>query len=586
MNWGGGDFQFLKSGSDEPCIQPIESSHLDDAYRTLIQRQSAMTEKHQAARDMVLRALPRGGGFREDDRVMLWNMFVDMLQLLDTLVATHTDYASLRRTLAGHDALVFMRDALVKMSLELNRVALDVSRGHKTQYRSSAKAELRAIEYEIEQLKQQGLGEREPEMLALTVQVLRRLRNAARIVDKLAQHTEARSDAIPTSMLRIDKSLTQFISRQELRLGMITSNLRLDSPHFRYAIRVTLAAALAMTLIGIWLAPNMAAHSYWVLLTIVIIMKRAGFALTRQRNGWRLMGTLVGCILALILFTLTNNPTILFAVLLGACIMGNSLVQLNYMASAIFNTLFVVLVFHFVAPGTVSLEVIGEQAMDTALGCALALICSYVLPWWEARYMKPLARAASRANREYLRAGLRYIEAMRQPAPGGAAARRRARKRPRPASAPTPTPTWPGLAWPGLAWRLGRKNVHIAFSNFAEAFYRMMSEPTQHQVSVPEFNNLLVQNHILASQITAVVPILVGLPHTPPAVQQALDAMMDLLDPARKPPAALPAQFDTEGEQAALAYPLKQMLRACVMIRQELAGVADPEDPRPAPASA
>ncbi|MFQ6691269.1 FUSC family protein, partial [Bordetella pertussis] len=128
----------------------------------------------------------------------------------------------------------------------------------------------------------------------------------------------------------------------------------------------------------------------------------------------------VGCILALILFTLTNNPTILFAVLLGACIMGNSLVQLNYMASAIFNTLFVVLVFHFVAPGTVSLEVIGEQAMDTALGCALALICSYVLPWWEARYMKPLARAASRANREYLRAGLRYIEAMRQPAPGGA----------------------------------------------------------------------------------------------------------------------------------------------------------------------
>ncbi|VDL07397.1 Inner membrane protein YccS [Bordetella pertussis] len=545
-----------------------------------------MTEKHQAARDMVLRALPRGGGFREDDRVMLWNMFVDMLQLLDTLVATHTDYASLRRTLAGHDALVFMRDALVKMSLELNRVALDVSRGHKTQYRSSAKAELRAIEYEIEQLKQQGLGEREPEMLALTVQVLRRLRNAARIVDKLAQHTEARSDAIPTSMLRIDKSLTQFISRQELRLGMITSNLRLDSPHFRYAIRVTLAAALAMTLIGIWLAPNMAAHSYWVLLTIVIIMK-PGFALTRQRNGWRLMGTLVGCILALILFTLTNNPTILFAVLLGACIMGNSLVQLNYMASAIFNTLFVVLVFHFVAPGTVSLEVIGEQAMDTALGCALALICSYVLPWWEARYMKPLARAASRANREYLRAGLRYIEAM-PPAGarrrGGAAA---GEETPRPASAPTPTPTWPGLAWPGLAWRLGRKNVHIAFSNFAEAFYRMMSEPTQHQVSVPEFNNLLVQNHILASQITAVVPILVGLPHTPPAVQQALDAMMDLLDPARKPPpAALPAQFDTEGEQAALAYPLKQMLRACVMIRQELAGVADPEDPRPAPASA
>ncbi|PAX93047.1 Fe3+-siderophore ABC transporter permease, partial [Bordetella pertussis] len=28
MNWEVGDFQFLKSGSDEPCIQPIESSQL------------------------------------------------------------------------------------------------------------------------------------------------------------------------------------------------------------------------------------------------------------------------------------------------------------------------------------------------------------------------------------------------------------------------------------------------------------------------------------------------------------------------------------------------------------------------------
>ena len=47
--------------------------------------------KHQAARDMVLRALPRGKGLGDRQRVMIWNMFVDMLQLLDTLVATHTD---------------------------------------------------------------------------------------------------------------------------------------------------------------------------------------------------------------------------------------------------------------------------------------------------------------------------------------------------------------------------------------------------------------------------------------------------------------------------------------------------------------
>lgn len=537
-----------------------ENADLEESYRTLMQRQSAMTDNHQAARDLVLRALPRGKGYRENDRIMLWNMFVDMLQLLDTLVATHTDYASLRRSLAGNDILIFMRDALVKMSLELNRIALDVSRGRPTQYRSSAKAELRAIEYEIEQLKQQGLGEREPEILALLIQALRRLRNAARIVDRLADHTQDRPDAVPTSTLRIDKSLTRFMSRQEVRVGMITSNLRLESPHCRYALRVTLAAAIALGLIGSWLPQNMAAHSYWVLLTIVIIMK-PGFALTRQRNGWRLMGTLIGCMLALALFMTTDRPAVLFAVLLGACIMGNSLVQLNYMASAIFNTLFVVLVFHFVAPGSVSLEVIGERAIDTVLGCVLALLCSYILPWWEARYMKPLARAASRANLEYLRAGLNYIDVVRQH--GGAPA----------------SESDNAVADADLAWRLARKNVHIAFSNYAEAFYRMMSEPRQHQVNVPEFNNLLIQNHILASQITAAVPTLAGMPQTPAEIQQALEAMLRLLQTDGPKPADLPTQFDTTGEAAVLAYPVKQMLRAAVMIRQELTAVADPGEP-------
>lgn len=546
-----------------------ETTDLDDIYRALIQSQSVMTEKHQAARDIVLRALPRGRGYGDSERVMLWNMFVNMLQLLDTLVASHTDYASLRRVLAGHDCLMFMRDALAKMAIEVNQIALDVSRGRTVQFRASTKAELRAIEYEIEQFKQQGMTEREPETLALIVQVLRRLRNASRIVSKLADHTAARTDAQPNNEVRIDKSLTQFMSRQELRLGMLTSNLRLDSPYFRYALRVTLAAAIAMGMIAQWsTTPGSSAHSYWVLLTIIIIMK-PGFALTRQRNGWRLMGTLIGCILAILIFQVTDRPAILFSVLLLACIMGNSLLQLNYMGSAIFNTLFVVMVFHFVAPGTVSMAMIGERALDTALGCAIALVCSYVLPWWEARYMKPLARAATNANREYLRTGLRYARAM-QAASAGLA----------------PTEETPSPEDADLAWRLARKNVHIAFSNYAEAFYRMMSEPRSHQMNVPEFNNLLIQNHIMASQTTAAIPLLAGLQQTPEPIRQALKGMVELLDDKSPAPTGLPTQFDTTGDMAALAYPLKQMLRAATQIRQEMAAVDDPPQSRPSAVAA
>src|SRR5690606_42152459 len=105
------------------------------------------------------------------------------------------------------------------------------------------------------------------------------------------------------------------------------------------------------------------------------------------------------------------------------------------------------------------------------------------------------------------------------------------------------------------------------------AFYRMISEPRSHQSNVPEFNNLLIQNHIMASQITAAVPLLANLKDTPPPMRKALVDIVDMLDDRRPAPTNLPAQFDTEGDLAALAYPLKQMLRASTQIRQELAAV-------------
>ncbi|ALM86606.1 FUSC family protein [Bordetella sp. N] len=544
-----------------------EAEDLDTCYSTVIQRQSAMTEKHQAARDMVLRQLPRGKGAGDARRVMVWNMFVDMLQLMDTLFATHTDYAYLRRALSGNDLLLFMHDSLIKMSLEMNRVALALSSNDKVRRRTSIKAELRAMEYEIDLLKQQGLSEREPETLAVLIQIQRRLRNASRIVDRLADHTQASPDATPTSALRIDKSLTRFMTRQEFRVGMLTSNLRLDSPNFRYALRVTLAASLAMILTELWVTEAFSAHNYWIILTIVIVMK-PGFALTRQRNGWRLMGTLLGCLLAAVLLNLTDKPAILFGALLVACIMGNSLVLLNYMGSAVFNTLFVVLVFHFVSPGTVSMEVIGERALDTLIGCGVALLCSYAFPWWESRYMAPLARAAINANRDYLSAGLRYAEVMRR--------KQMAKAAQAPVTAalvqgPQPdVPPQPDEEDADLNWRLARKNVHISFSNFAEAFYRMISEPRSRQQFVPELNNLLIQNHILASQTTAAVPTLSTLAEEPPAsVQDTLQDIVIMLDPARPPVPPLPEQLDNQGDLAALAYPLKLMVKAGQMIRQE-----------------
>src|SRR3546814_10450421 len=87
--------------------------------------------------------------------------------------------------------------------------------------------------------------------------------------------------------------------------------------------------------------------------------------------------------------------------------------------------------------------------------------------------MGSLARAARKSNQAFLQAGLRYAELTRAQAAGSANVQDLDAKQHE----------------AEVRWRLARKNVHIAFGNFASAFYRMMDEPVKRQNNVPELNN-------------------------------------------------------------------------------------------------
>jgi uncharacterized membrane protein YccC len=512
--------------------------NLEENYRKLIVCQADMTDKHQAARDMVLRGLATPKAQSDSNRVMLWNLFVEMIAILDLLVATRTDYAFLRQKLEGTDALLFMRDALHKMAGDLERIALAVARENT--------ATQRALEFEIQQMQTEGLAQRDPELYSLCIEILRRLRNSAKIIDRMILATRRDSHAQVLDAVKIDRSLTQFLSRQQFPPRLITSNLRLDSPFCRYALRVTLAAGIALALSA--LIPTLARQGYWILLTVLIIMK-PGFALTRQRNGWRLFGTLLGCGLAFGILYTTQHETWLFAAMVLSTIIGGSMLQINYLVASAFNTNAVLLAFSFLDPGATT--IIADRALDTFLGSVIAFACSYVLPWWEAQFMPSLMRAAISANREYLRAALAQIQA--HEAHASAFEIKRA----------------------DFHLRLARKNVHVALANFAEAFYRMMLEPKSRQWHVIELNNIVLQNHMLSSQISAVATVLINSPKIPEASIEFLNALLPQLLPAPEHPTPSVPKSLLDGTFPDLTYPLKQLQRSIVLINAEIEVIYD-----------
>lgn len=474
---------------------------LDDSYQQLVPHQAALAEKQQGARDMILAFLPHAVARRDSRRIRLGNLFIDMIDLQETMLATYTDYAELRRTLADNDFLLFGRDALRKLAADLDRIGMALVESRRPERTTGIKAEVRAMEYETVLLRRRGFDVAEPEAWVVVIQVLRRLRTAARLLARMQEHTQT-ATPITAALMRSANSLGRFFSREDISWRRLRSHLSMNSPHLRYAIRLTVAVAAGLSL-G-WIFSQLAQqfdstlgeHSYWIVLTILVIMK-PGFVLSGQRNRWRLAGTLIGCSLVLVLMQFTQEPWILLTAMFAAAVMSNSLLQLNYLASSVFNTMLVLIGFHFLAPG--SLMLIGERAIDAVIGSILVWLCSWILPSWERNAIGALASQAVLANR-------RFLAISRKPPPDHPALVPEVRN--------------------DVAWRLARRDVYTAFGNFADAFYRMMREPASRRLEVPPLNDLLVQNHMLAAQtstLSTLLPVLGPSADQPPALRELLD---------------------------------------------------------------
>ncbi len=536
------------------------NNDLDTCFRKLLPYMITMTDAHQAARDNVLRNLPEDHKDHQRQRIVLWNVFIEMIALLDTMVATQTDYEVLRQRFQNHDVMLFMRDTLIKLSRTLQRCALKLAHNSSVNYRNSVKAELRAIEYELERFKAEGMAKDEPEIYALVVQVLRRLRNAARYVDIIADNLRE-GEVKPLDALRRDKSLLQFRTHQSLRLQPILDNMHMGSAIFRYALRVTLAITIVQAITNAIiifypdneLVSKLITHSHWVTITILLTM-RPGFALTRQRTMMRLQGTVVGCLLTLGLFSISGNAIFLTVTMLIAMILGQALIVNHFRSGSMFITIYVLIGFHFISPDIFT--IIGERALDTVIASIIAFACSFAFPWWEENQIIKLAERTIQASQQYLQKELMFIDSVLTKGMGGDNYS---------AATFAHNPLYIDL-------QLARRDIHNAYAAFADSYARMLSEPKSHHINIGSLNRLIMSLNTMTSQINSLGPLLVALKTLGPDLSKQFDYILTLLEPP-SPETIIPeppAHLDNTPENQPFMLPVKQMQKAAQTIRQEI----------------
>jgi uncharacterized membrane protein YccC len=247
---------------------------------------------------------------------------------------------------------------------------------------------------------------------------------------------------------------------------VLRSQFSIASPSLRYAIRLTLAMIAGYALTR--LVPQFA-HGTWVLLTIALIM-RANYSVTRQRRTDRVVGTLIGCVIAAGLIHVVPAAWLTLIIVVSVAV-SHAYGAVAYRITAVSASITALLLLHLLSPNAHPLFM--ERIVDTLAGAAISYVFAFLLPSWERGDLPKMIAGLLTADSEFARQAL-----TRNPAE--------------------------------QIYRLSRKRVLDAVAGMSGAARRLADEPNSNRRVLASLNELLGANYLLASDLASMQVILRG----------------------------------------------------------------------------
>lgn len=256
------------------------------------------------------------------------------------------------------------------------------------------------------------------------------------------------------------KDLEKFFTPEHYRFKTLVEHLNFESATFRYALRLTAAMLLGL-IIGKFINLQ---NEYWILLTIVVIM-RPGYGLTKQRSKHRIIGTILGGILGILLLIFVDNIHILSIITIFSMLFGYWLSASDYRIGVTFVTLYVILIYGILNAEAESAFI--YRLLDTAIGAGIAFLATHFFwPSWEFYNVKSHLEKS-------LKSIITYVEEVKQ--------------------------FYVHKGEPTTAYKIARKNAFIEVGNLMASFQRMIQEPKNKQQNRTELYELAVLNQTLVS---------------------------------------------------------------------------------------
>ena len=351
--------------------------------RAWIGGEAALADRLQAARDLVYPAV-QSACWQRDVAIVL-----RLIDLRDALLTSRLDVALLGTDVAGREILERAAAALRALGERLDDAA-DALRDGTT---SSAPE---AIAPSLAALGDAAAMPADDPRARLVPVLAGRLDRLAGDVDRIHRLLHGERDTLPLT----EQQLQSFVAPEGWPTRALKPHWRRDSPVLRHAVRMSLALGTAYYLA---LALPWAAHSYWLVLSVAVVL-RGSLGDTLARRNARVLGTVLGC---LIVIGVSHLPSAAFVnvAFLAALATAHSFVIQRYWVTATAASVMALLQSHLVNPEAGF--AIGERIADTFLGAMLAWCFSYVLPSWERRSVPDAIGRALGELRDYAAHSLR-----------------------------------------------------------------------------------------------------------------------------------------------------------------------------------
>ena len=425
---------------------------INEQYKKIIAQQAVVNEYQEHVREILFKTRKILVDSTPTGRTLLLT-FIDLVDLYEQSMATHYNYIDIHKAYANTGILTHFESVIKQMSVEITHIGNNL---HNHEYKSASKhfiPTLNALKDKVDELEKQGIK------VHVLKRILINLRNISNRIERIHGY-KLSAQQLPKER---SAELRKFVQPQTIDWNLFKANLTLDSNHFRHAIRMAI-----ICMAGFVFARTIynASYSYWILISIIVILK-PGFSLTKKRNYERVIGTIIGGLIGLLILKFFPSIGARFAFLTTFMVLAFSFMRINYVVSVLFMTPYVLIVFSFTDTAS-QFSVAWERILDTLIGAGLALGASYfVFPNWESYQLKDIMQKVLNANMGYLKSIAERNETQLSQS----------------------------------AYRLARKELYVQSSDLTTAFQRMLSEPKSKQKNSNHVFQFTVLNNQMSSYL-------------------------------------------------------------------------------------